>query len=110
MGKGEALLVMTTVGRGGDAARISRLLVEEHLAACVSVVGGMRSTYRWEGRVVEEGEVLLLIKTTPARLEVLRERLLAEHPYDVPELLVLDAGDVPEPYARWLEESVIPSS
>ncbi|MEA2647457.1 MAG: periplasmic divalent cation tolerance protein [Chloroflexota bacterium] len=105
-----AVVVFTTVGRGGDANRISNLLVEERLAGCVSVLGGMRSTYRWEGRVVEEGEVLLLIKTTAARLPELRERLLAEHPYEVPEVLVLEAREVPEPYARWLEESVTPSS
>jgi uncharacterized protein involved in tolerance to divalent cations len=76
-----AALVMTTVGNADDAARIGRLLVEERLAACVTTVAGARSTYRWEGRVVEEEEQLL------------------------PEVLVLAAAGVPEPYARWLEES-----
>ncbi|MDP9325857.1 MAG: divalent-cation tolerance protein CutA [Candidatus Dormibacteraeota bacterium] len=100
-----AALVLTTVGSIDAAARIGRLLVEERLAACVTTVAGARSTYRWEGRVVEEEEQLLLIKTAPATVDRLRERLLAEHPYEVPEVLVLEAGGVPEPYARWLQES-----
>jgi periplasmic divalent cation tolerance protein len=101
-----AALVLTTVGSAEDAARIGRLLVDERLAACVTTVAAARSTYRWEGKVVEEEEQLLLIKTAPAAVDRLRERLLVEHPYAVPEVLVLDAGGVPEPYARWLEDSV----
>lgn len=99
-----ASVVLTTVGSAEQAARLSRLLVEAGLAACVSVVPGVRSTYRWEGRVVEEDEHLLLIKVAVAGVEALRQRLLAEHPYDVPEVLVLDPTGVPEPYARWLEQ------
>jgi periplasmic divalent cation tolerance protein len=104
MADDRAALVLTTVGSADDASRLSRLLVEERLAGCVSVTA-VASTYRWEGKVVEEGEWLLLVKTAPARVEALRQRLLAEHPYDVPELLVLDASGVPEPYDHWLEES-----
>lgn len=104
MADDHAALVFTTVGSVEDAKRLSRLLVEERLAACVSVTS-VASTYRWEGRLVEEDERLLLIKTAPARVAALRERLLAEHPYEVPELLVLDATEVPEAYASWLEES-----
>jgi periplasmic divalent cation tolerance protein len=99
-----ASLLLTTVGSADDAARIGRVLVEARLAACVSVLP-VRSTYRWRGDVVEEGEHMLLIKAPPGAVDALRERLLAEHPYEVPELLVLDASGVPEPYRRWLDES-----
>ena len=76
------------------------------LAACVSVVAGVLSTYRWEGEVVVEPEHMLIIKTAPSRVEDLRARVLAEHPYDVPELLVLEASGVPAPYAAWLDEAL----
>ena len=105
MADDHAALVLTTMGTPADAARIGRMLVEERLAACVTTVPGVRSTYRWEGRVVDEDEQLLLVKSAPARLGRLRARLLELHPYDVPEVLVLTASDVPEAYARWLEES-----
>jgi periplasmic divalent cation tolerance protein len=100
-----AVVAMTTVGNGKDATRISRALVEERLAACVSTIPRVMSTYRWEGQVVAQEEYLLLIKTTPAVVGQLRARLLEMHPYDVPELLVVDAKGVPEPYASWLEQS-----
>jgi uncharacterized protein involved in tolerance to divalent cations len=106
MADDHAGLVLTTAGNAADAARIGRVLVEERLAACVSTVPGVKSTYRWEGKVVEEEEHLLLVKTASAALGRLRARLLEIHPYDVPEFLVLDASDVPEPYARWLEGAV----
>ena len=105
MADDHAGLVLTTVGTAADAARIGRVLVEERLAACVSTVPAVKSTYRWEGKVVEEEEHLLLVKTTPAALGRLRARLLEIHP-EVPEVLVLEASDVPEPYARWLEGAV----
>jgi periplasmic divalent cation tolerance protein len=99
-----AVLLLTTVGSPEDAARIGRVLVEARLAACVSVLP-VRSTYRWRGAVVEEGEQMMLIKAPPGGVDRIRERLLAEHPYEVPELLVVDASGVPEPYRRWLDES-----
>lgn len=99
----DAAVVLTTLGSAEAAARLGRELVELRLAACASVLPGMRSIYRWEGAIADEAEALLLLKTPPARVAALREALLARHPYDVPELLVLDARDVPEPYARWLD-------
>jgi len=101
----DAALVLTTVGSEADAMTLGRSLVRARLAACVSVVKGLSSIYRWEGEVVEDGECLLLIKAPLDALAALREAILAEHPYQVPELLVIDAGGVPEPYARWLVES-----
>lgn len=86
------------------AARIARALVEERLAACVQRIAGVVSTYRWEGTLHVDNEVLLLIKTTRARLDALKARLPALHPYEVPELLVLDAVDGLPAYLGWVAD------
>jgi periplasmic divalent cation tolerance protein len=101
-----ASLVLTTVATAADAASMARSLVEAHRAACVSVIEDVRSTYRWEGELVEERECLLLIKAPTEAVPALREAILAQHPYRVPEVLVLDASGVPEPYFAWLRASM----
>ena len=83
------VIVLTTVGPEFDARELSRALVEARLAACVNIIAGIDSIYRWEGRVTEDAEQLLMIKTSDARVDVLREELFARHPYDVPELIVI---------------------
>jgi periplasmic divalent cation tolerance protein len=100
------LLAVSTVAGAEDARRIAHALVERRLAACVNVVPGVLSVYRWKGAVEQESEHLLLIKTRAERLEELREALVALHPYDVPELIAvrIEAGHAP--YLAWLDESV----
>jgi len=100
-----AALVLTTVATPAQAATLGRSLVEAHHAACVSVIEDLRSTYRWEGKLVEERECLLLIKAPLAAVPALREALLAQHPYEVPEVLIVEASGVPDPYAAWLKAS-----
>jgi periplasmic divalent cation tolerance protein len=99
-------LVLVTCPQPELAARLARTLVEEGLAACGNLVPGLRSIYRWEGETVDEPEVLLLLKTTAARFEALRERVVALHPYQVPEVisLVVDAGHAP--YLAWVAGGV----
>ena len=84
----------------GDA--LARLLVTERLAACCQVLGPMTSVYRWEDEVRTAEEHLLLAKTTARLFAALEERVRAEHPYDVPEVLAVPVGAVSEPYAGWL--------
>ncbi|MBO9664354.1 divalent-cation tolerance protein CutA [Dokdonella sp.] len=84
------------------AARIARVLVEERLAACVQALPGIVSTYRWQGAVQQETEVLLLIKTTRERFDELKARLPDLHPYDVPELIAVDAIDGLGAYLDWI--------
>ncbi|MGL5930584.1 MAG: divalent-cation tolerance protein CutA [Dermatophilaceae bacterium] len=91
------------------AQRIARVLVEERLAACVQVVPGVTSTYRWEGEVETAEEHLLLVKTTAERFDDVRLAVLAEHPYETPEVLAVPLVAVDERYAAWLEESVGPT-
>ncbi|MHB9286544.1 divalent-cation tolerance protein CutA [Halobacteriales archaeon Cl-PHB] len=87
------------------AADIATALVEERLAACVNRVP-CRSTYRWEGEVVEDDEELLLVKTTDERFADLEARILALHPYDVPCIERFEEGSIHAPFEAWIAESV----
>lgn len=102
----EHLVVLSTVARAEDAERIARALVERRLAACVNVVPGLVSVYRWKGNVEKNDERLLLIKTRRERLPALREALAALHPYELPELLALPVEAGSPAYLEWLDESV----
>ena len=99
-----ALVILTTIGVDADPLSIARTLVDERLAACVNVLPSMESVYRWQEKVTQDAERQLLIKTWPDRLEALMARLLALHPYETPELLVLDAGGS-DAFLRWVRDS-----
>ncbi|HJP99452.1 MAG TPA: divalent-cation tolerance protein CutA [Rhodanobacteraceae bacterium] len=96
------LLCLSTCPDAESAGRIARALVEERLAACVNRLPGVHSTYRWQGKVIEESEVLLAIKTTRERFDALRERLVGLHPYEVPELVSLEITGGFGPYLDWI--------
>ena len=98
----DALLCLTTCPDAQTAERMAHTLVEERLAACVNRVPGIASTYRWQGRIQNDAEVMLLIKTTRARFAALRERLLQLSPYDTPELIALDIADGSPAYLAWI--------
>lgn len=98
----DALVVLVTAPSADEAARIGRVLVDERLAACVNVLGGVRSIYRWQGAVHDEAETLMLVKTTRSRFEAVRERILALHSYDTPEVLALSVDAGSERYLAWL--------
>ena len=100
------VIVLTTVGTAFNVAALARELVEQRLAACVNVIPRIESTYRWQERVETDAEQLLIIKTTDERVEALRAALVARHPYEVPELVVIQPESVAEPYRAWLVESV----
>lgn len=102
----EFIIVLTTMPADGDAAALADALVNERLAACVSVMVPMESTYRWQGAVTREHERQLIIKTTPARLRELEARLRELHPYEVPEFLVLQAS-ASDAYGRWVANETI---
>jgi periplasmic divalent cation tolerance protein len=95
-------LVMTTVGSREEAERIAAVLVEAHLAACVNVVPGVNSVYRWQGKVERAEEVLLLIKTTVESLEGVEATLRRLHSYELPEFLVLQPEAGSKAYLDWL--------
>lgn len=101
----ERYLVLVTAGSMEAAEKIAHALVEEHLAACVNIVPQIRSIYRWQGKVEDDQESLLVIKTTETALASLEERVRALHSYDVPEVVALTLDQGSAPYLGWLAES-----
>jgi periplasmic divalent cation tolerance protein len=102
----ERLVVLSTVETAEDAEGLARMLVAERLAACVNIVPGVSSVYRWKGEVETASERLLVIKTRASRLEALRAALVARHPYELPEVVALPLVGGHLPYLAWLDESV----
>lgn len=103
-------LVLCTCPDDAVAERIARALVGERLAACVNRLPGVRSVYAWQDEVHDDAEVLLLIKTTRAAFPALRDRVLALHPYELPELLAVDVDGGHLPYLAWVAAGVGPPS
>ena len=100
------VVLLTTAPTVDKAREIARALVTEKLAACVNIVPGVRSIYAWKGEICDEGEVLCVVKTRSDRVEALRARLCALHPYEMPELVVIDVTGGHEPYLAWVREAV----
>ncbi len=88
------------------AEALARELVEERLAACVNVVPGLRSLFRWHGEVSNDPETLLVAKTTKGAVDALTRFLKSRHPYEVPEVVVLDPARTEAAYAAWIAENV----
>jgi len=97
------IIVLCTCPDEAAAERIARDLIDNRLAACVNRVA-LRSTYRWKGRVEDEPEVLLIVKTVAARYEALEMRVKALHPYEVPEIIALPVLAGSEAYLAWVTQ------
>ncbi len=102
------LLCLTTCPDAGSADRLARALVEERLAACVSRLPGVQSTYRWQGALEQASECLLLIKTTIAAYPALQARLLELHPYELPELVAVESSAALPAYLHWVAAATAP--
>jgi periplasmic divalent cation tolerance protein len=102
----EHKLVLTTAGSKEEARRIARTLVERRLAACVNVIPQIESVYRWQGNIEEAEEWLLLIKTTSAAFERVRDAIRELHSYDLPECICLAIDGGSSAYLEWLQNSV----
>lgn len=98
----QELLILTNTPDAATAHAIARVLVENRLAACVNLLSGVRSVYRWQGVVEEATEVTMLIKSTQARYAELEAAIKSAHPYEVPEIIALPlVGGLPQ-YLEWL--------
>ncbi len=104
----QALIVLVTAPTMDEAAELGRALVDERLAACASVIPGMRSIYRWQGVVQDDSEVLLVIKTTLALWSRLADRVAELHSYETPEVLALPIAAGAPRYLHWLAAQVNP--
>ncbi len=105
----EPIVVLSTCPDGTTAERIAAELVGSGLAACVNRLPGVRSTYRWEGQVRDEPEVLLTIKTTAGRYAELEMRLKALHPYETPEIIAVPVCAGLASYLAWVATATGPS-
>lgn len=99
------VVVLSTVPDQKSAENIAAALVEERLAACVNLLPGLTSLYRWQQEVKREPECLLIIKTSADRFEALRQRLRVLHPYETPEILALPVSHGDPAYLNWLTEN-----
>ena len=95
-------LILSTCPDADTAQRLARILVEERLAACVSLLPGAVSTYRWQGRVEQATEVQLLAKTPADRRDALTARLAELHPYELPEILAVETAAGLPAYLDWV--------
>jgi periplasmic divalent cation tolerance protein len=95
-------VVLVTAPDAATAEKLARTLVEEQLAACVNVVPGVRSFYRWEGRVQDDSEILLVAKTRAESVDALAARVDEIHPYELPEVLEFSATGGSEAYLKWV--------
>ena len=102
----EHIVVLVTISSADAGVQLGRQLVEERLAACVQVLPGGTTIYRWQGELYVEPQVQLVIKTTGAMWERLRARICELHPDQVPEILALPVTDGLPAYLSWLSESV----
>lgn len=108
MKKPETKLVLTTTGSKEEAERIAHTLVQERLAACVNILGPMRSVYRWQGNVDSAEEFLLLIKTTASAAARVQERVRELHSFELPEIIEVHVEGGSALYLKWIADSVQP--
>jgi len=101
-----AIVVITTVGNEEQAFLIARELVARRLAACVNVLPGVRSVYRWQGKICRDGEHLLMVKTLESEREAVAAAIRELHSYELPEILSFPVGAGDERFLAWIADSV----
>lgn len=99
------IIILVTAPNRDEAARIAEAIVSERLAACVNIIKGIESIYRWEGKVTRDSEALMLIKTTEDRYVAVERRVRELHTYTTPEVIAVKIDRGSEDYLRWLRES-----
>ena len=100
----QLVVVLCTVPDEATAEKLAKGLVDERLAACVNAIPGVKSFYRWQGKIEADAEVQLVIKTRSERFDELAAWISANHPYEVPEIVAIPANRVSEAYFAWAVE------
>jgi periplasmic divalent cation tolerance protein len=104
----EQMIVFVTVGNQAEAKEISKRLVDQRLAACVTMIP-QESVYRWRGKLTEDSEILLTIKTVRRHFQKVRDMVLAMHSYELPEIIGINLNEGYEAYLNWITQSVTQS-
>ena len=99
-------LILSTFDNEGTATSVIHVLLDEGFIACGSIVPGVRSIYRWKGKVEESAEVQVILKTTAEKASQCMARLRELHPYEIPEIIELEPSSMGDPYAAWIRESL----
>ena len=100
------IIVFVTTGNREESEKIARTLVSEGLAACVNIVENIKSIYKWNGKIEESEENLLIIKTLKEKFEKLSSKIKEEHSYDNPEIISFEISQGSEEYLKWVKESM----
>ncbi len=100
----DIIVVMVTAATESHGLEIGRSLIEEKLAACVNLIKGLRSLYMWEGRLSDDQEILMLIKTRRSLFPKLKDRVIELHTYEVPEIIALPVVEGSSSYLKWVAE------
>ena len=100
------LVVVTSLPNTETAKNLARALVDARMAACVQLMGGIQSIYRWEGKICEEQEVLLSAKTTDSKWSEISAFIQSTHPYDLSEILAFSPEQYEKQYGKWVESEV----
>ena len=101
----EYIIVLCTTNSKDSAKQIAKILVSGRFAACVNLVDKIDSIYRWKGEIVEDSEVLMIIKTQKALFEKLKNKIEEIHPYETPEIISFDISEGSKPYLDWISEN-----
>ena len=102
----DKIVIFVTVGNSSDASLLAKSLVEKRLVACVNLVPGVSSWYWWEGKVNQDQEVLLMMKTSRDKFAALEKEVLRLHSYAVPEIIAIQIVEGSKNYLNWIEESL----
>jgi len=100
----EYIVVLITAPKEEDAAKIAKELVESSFAACVNIIKNVRSIYRWQGKIEDDSEVLLIVKTRKNLFDKLIKKVKELHSYSVPEIIALPVTEGSKDYLKWLQE------
>ena len=102
----DKIVVLTTCNSQEQGAQLARHLIEHHLAACVNILPGARSFYRWKGEIEQAEEVVVIIKSRRDIFEKLREAIAHLHSYEIPEVIALPVVDGSDAYLNWLDREI----
>ena len=99
-------IILTTVSSDLEGESIASKLVQNNLAACVNILPKMKSIYKWENKIINQNEFLLIIKTTRNMEQYVYDFITDNHSYEIPEIITLDINNIDEKYSEWLNSNI----